>query len=161
MRARPATTLPLPSPYRHSHPMRPSSTIVRRLLAASLLLVAASACSSTDASPLAGSYVATTFQVTPTGQSMIDVLAQGGTLGISITDDNSTSGTLFVPASVAGTAITESMAGTAVQTGNTVRFTQSSDTFVRDLTFTVNGSTLQVVNQPLSGATFNVVLTRQ
>jgi hypothetical protein len=140
--------------------MRPSSTIVRRLLAASLL-VAASACGSTDASPLAGNYVATTFQVTPTGQSMIDVIAQGGTLGISIADDNSTSGTLFIPASVAGEALTESMTGTAVQTGNTVRFTQTSDTFVRDLTFTLNGSTLQAVNQVLSGATFNVVLTRQ
>jgi hypothetical protein len=142
--------------------MRTSTTIFRRLLAASLLLTAASACSSsTDSNPLAGSYVATTFQVTPSGQSQIDVLARGGSLGISIANDNSTSGTVFVPASVAGETFTESMAGTAVQTGNTVHFTQSSDTFVRDLTFTVSGSTLQAVNQVLNGTTFSVVLSRQ
>jgi hypothetical protein len=140
--------------------MRPSSTILRRLLAASLF-VAATACSSTDANPIAGNYVGTTFQVTPTGESMIDVLARGGSLGITIANDNSTSGAVHVPASVAGTDFTESMAGTVVQTGNTVRFTQSADSFVRDLTFTINGSTLQAVNQVLSGATFNVVLTRQ
>jgi hypothetical protein len=141
--------------------MRPSSSVRRRLLAASLLLAVTACGSSTDANPLAGTYVATTFQVTPTGETMIDVLAYGGTLGITIANDNSTSGTLFVPASLAGTAISESMAGTAVQTGNTVGFTQVSDTFVRSLTLTINGSTLQTVNQPLNGATFTVVLTRQ
>jgi hypothetical protein len=139
--------------------MKPGSTVIRRVLAASLL-AAAGACSSTDASALAGNYVATTFQVTPSGPGTIDVLAQGGSLGITIANDNSTSGTLFVPASVAGAAFTESMAGTAVQTGNTVRFTQSADTFVRDLTFTVSGATLQALNQNLSGSTFTVVLTR-
>ena len=142
--------------------MRPSSTIRRRLLAASLLLaVTACGSSSTDANPLAGSYVATTFQVTPTGESMIDVLAYGGTLGITIANDNRTSGTLFVPASLAGEIITESMAGTAVLTGNKVAFTQSSNTFVKALTFTINGSTLEAMNQSLNGARFDVVLTRQ
>jgi hypothetical protein len=129
-------------------------------LAASLFL-AATACSSTDANPLAGSYVATTFQVTPTGESMIDVLAYGGSLGITIAGDNSTSGTLVIPASLAGAVFTESMAGTAVRAGNTVTFTQSSDTFVRNLAFTVKESTLEAVNQSLTGATFTVVLTRQ
>ena len=141
--------------------MRPSSTIRRRLLAASLFLAVTACGSSTDANPLAGSYVATTFQVTPTGESMIDVLAYGGTLGITIANDNSTSGTLFVPASLAGEVLTESMAGTAVLTGNRVAFTQSSNTFVKGLTFTVNGSTLEAMNQALNGATFDVVLTRQ
>jgi hypothetical protein len=140
--------------------MRPSST-VRRLLAASLLFAVTACSSSTDANPLAGTYVATTFQVTPTGETMIDVLAYGGTLGITIANDNTTSGALFIPASLAGAAFTESMAGTAVQTGNTVGFTQVSQTFVRYLTFTINGSTLQTVNQSLNGAMFTVVLTRQ
>ena len=142
--------------------MRPSSTPVRRLLAASLFVIA-SACSSssTDANPLAGSYVATTLEVTPSGQSMIDVLAMGCVLGITIASDNSTSGSLLVPASIAGVAFTESMAGSAVQTGSSVRFTQLAATFVRNLTFTVNGSTLQAANQVLNGTTFNVVLTRQ
>jgi hypothetical protein len=141
--------------------MRPSFSVRHWLLAASLLFAAAACSSSTDANPLAGSYVATTFQVTPTGESMIDVLAYGGTLSITIADDNTTSGTLFIPASLAGEAFTESLAGTAVQTGNRVGFTQVSDTFVRNLTFTINGSTLQTVNQPLNGAMFTVVLTRR
>ncbi len=141
--------------------MRPNSIVLRRLLAASLLLAVTACGSSTDANPLAGNYVATTFQVTPTGATVIDVLAYGGTLGITIANDNSTSGTLFVPASLAGEVLTESMAGTAVLTGNKVAFTQSSSTFVRSLTFTVNGSTLEAMNQALNGAMCDFVLTRQ
>lgn len=92
---------------------------------------------------------------------MIDVLAQGGTLSINIASDNSTTGTLTLPASVAGSPVTLSMAGTAVVTGSTVKFQQPGDTFVRDLTFTVSGNTLAVANQSAGGSTFTVTLTKQ
>jgi hypothetical protein len=142
--------------------MRPSHTVARRLLAAALITLASACGSSTDANPIAGSYVATTFRVTPTGQSEMNILAQGGSLGITIAHDNGTSGTLFVPASATGdVAFTESMAGTAVQSGSTVTFTQSADTFVRNLTFSISGSTLQALNQTPGSATFTVILTRQ
>lgn len=62
--------------------------------------------SGTQPSAIAGNYTATVFQVTPTGQSMIDVLAQGGTLSLSVAADNSTTETISLPASVTGTAFT-------------------------------------------------------
>lgn len=110
---------------------------------------------------IAGAYTATVFRVTPTGQSTIDVLAQGGSLSVTIASDNTASGSLSLPASVAGTAFTASMTGTVVQTGSTVRFEQTADTFVRDLTFTVVGNTLQATNQVAGVASFTVTLSRQ
>lgn len=111
---------------------------------------------------IAGAYTATELRVTPNGQSTIDVLAQGGTLAIAIAPDNTTSGTLVLPATVTGGAgVTESMAGTVVRTGNTVRFQQSADTFVRDLTWTASGNTLQVKNQTVGSANYTVTMSRQ
>jgi hypothetical protein len=48
-----------------------------------------------------------------------------------------------------------------VQSGNTVHFQQSIDTFVRDLTFTIVGTSLQATNQVAGGASFTITLTRQ
>jgi hypothetical protein len=112
-------------------------------------------------SSIAGAYAATVFRVTPTGQPTIDVLGQGGSLSVTIASNNTASGSLSLPASVAGTAFTASMTGTVVQTGATVRFEQTADTFVRDLTFTVVGNTLQATNQVAGAASFTVTLTRQ
>lgn len=125
-------------------------------------LAACGSDSSTGTTQIAGNYSATTFLVTPTGQPTINVLPQGGTLSIAIASNNSTSGTLSLPASVTGDApFTASMAGTAVRTGNTVKFQQSADTFVRDLTWTVNGNALQVSDQTAGSASFTITLTRQ
>ena len=112
-------------------------------------------------SPIAGTYVATVLRVTPTGQPTIDVLAQGGTLSITIAADNTTTGSLTLPASLAGSAVSLSMAGTAVVSGSTVTFQQPGDTFVRDLTFTISGNTLSVANQAAGSQTFTVTLTKQ
>jgi hypothetical protein len=117
--------------------------------------------SSTQVSTIAGNYSATVFQVTPSGQATIDVLAQGGILAISILADNSFTGAISVPASVLGTPFSANLSGTAVQSGNTVQFQQSIDTFVRDLTFTIVGTSLQATNQVAGGASFTITLTRQ
>ena len=53
-----------------------------------------------------------------------------------------------------------SMNGSAVQSGNSVTFSQNADTFVRDLTWTVNGKLLQVVNKTAGGTSFTITLTR-
>ncbi|HEX7981110.1 MAG TPA: hypothetical protein VF461_21055 [Gemmatimonadaceae bacterium] len=112
-------------------------------------------------SSIAGTYTATVFRVTPTGQPTIDVLAQGGSLQITIASDNTASGSLSLPASVAGTPFTASMTGTVVQSGTTVQFQQTADTFVRDLTFAVVGNTLQATNQVAGVGSFTITLTRQ
>ncbi len=116
----------------------------------------------TEGPTLAGAYQATTFRVTPTGQSTIDALSQGGALSIVIAANNTTTGTLTLPASVTGAApLTASMAGTAVRTGGNVDFAQSADSFVRDLTWTLGTNTLSVTDQTVGGARFTIVLTRQ
>ncbi|MBW8770594.1 MAG: hypothetical protein JF589_12610 [Gemmatimonadetes bacterium] len=140
--------------------VRPGTTA----LLAMCFAVWSSACggdSTTQVSTIAGNYSATVFQVTPTGLPTIDVLAQGGTLTLSIAADNSTTGNISLPASVLGTAFSENLSGTAVQSGNTVHFQQSIDTFVRDLTFTIVGTSLQATNQVAGGASFTITLTRQ
>jgi hypothetical protein len=112
-----------------------------RRLAIALLpgLFLVSACEndvSIESDVLAGSYAATSFLVTPTGQPTVDVIAKGGSLTITIAADSSTTGLLSLPAGVlspqGGTA---SMAGQVSQRPNgSFRFTQSAeDTFIEQL----------------------------
>lgn len=137
------------------------------MLAALVGLGSAAACGGSDSVPttttpsITGTYQATVFQVTPIGQPMIDVLARGGTLSLVIAADNSTTGSISLPPSILGSPFSANLTGTAVQTGNTVQFQQTDDTFVRDLTFTVVGTTLEARNQSAGIGTFTIVLTRQ
>jgi len=137
---------------------------VRLLALVTLASALVSGCGSdspTQPSSLAGTYVATEFRVTPTGQPTIDVLAAGGSLSVTIASDNTANGSLSIPASVAGTPFNASMAGTVVQSGSTVKFQQTADTFVRDLTFSIVGNTLQATNQVAGVGSFAITLTRQ
>ena len=141
--------------------MRPN-LLARTLVAASLLVSAGACRRATDADPLVGTYLATTFKVAPAGQAALNVLAQGGTLGFNVANNYVTTGTLILPASVnGGTTLTASLAGTAVRTESIVRFTQAADTFVRNLTFTLVGTTLVAANQTVGGTTYDIVLGRQ
>lgn len=113
--------------------------------------------------PIAGTWVATEFGVTPTGQQPVDVLAAGGSLTITIAYNYATSGSLTAPAGVIGVA-PASMAGTAAlnSTHTEVTFTQAADTFVRNVTWQRVGNTsLRVSNQITGSASFTVTLTRQ
>ena len=141
-----------------------TTSLLRFALCAALMLPLA-ACGSdtpTDSATVAASYRATTFRVTPSGQSAIDVLSSGGTLTVTINADRSTTGALSLPASVTGGApLTASMAGTTVQTSNTLRLQQTADTFVRDLTWSVGSNALTVTDQQAGSARFTIVLARQ
>jgi hypothetical protein len=134
----------------------------RHILSLALVACGLAGCSDSTApsNPLAGTYSATVFRVTPAGESEIDVLAAGGTLTITIAANNSTTGSLDIPASVGG-GISASMAGTATLSGSTVTFQQSADTFVRDLSWTRAGSALTVTGQQVGNASFTITLTRQ
>ena len=138
----------------------------RALLAPALAALTAgvlAACGdgATESSSIAGTYTATTFRITPSGQAAVDVLARGGTLVLTIDGDNRTSGMLSLPSAVTGgEAFTASMTGRAVRTGNTVRFEQTADTFVRDLRWTVDGRTLRAENQTAGAGAFTITLTR-
>jgi hypothetical protein len=137
---------------------------VRTLCSALVAVSALAACGedrAIDPNSIAGVYSATTFRATPTGAAEIDVLAQGGSLIITIGGGNATTGALTLPATVTGTTTTQtSMAGTAVRTGNGIRFDQTADTFVRDLNWTLANNALSVTNQTVGGVTYTIVMTR-
>ena len=141
--------------------MRPNP--LPRVLLAAALLFAVGACRNTaEPDPIVGTFLATTFTVTPAGQGTLNGLALGGTLGINVANNLVTAGTLLMPPGLTGGAtVVASMAGTAMVTGSTVRFAQSADTFVRDLTFTLVGTQLQALNQVVAGTRYDLILTRQ
>ena len=136
-------------------------SFMRRVLAC-CLLVAGACRGTTDPDPIVGTFLATTFQSAVTGQGAVNVLAQGGTLGVNVANNFVTAGTLIVPAAVnGGVTFTASLAGTAVRTDSTVRFNLPADSFVRDLTFTLTANRLEARNQTVGGTTYDIVLTRQ
>ena len=120
--------------------MRTTFPRLRRLtLAVVPALAFASACKndvSIEADVLAGSYAATSFLVTQSGQPTVDVIAKGGSLTITIAADSTTTGLLSLPAGVlspqGGTA---NMAGIVIQRADgTFRFDQpAADTFIEAL----------------------------
>ena len=123
--------------------------------------VLAAGCDSTSPSSIAGTYVATSFVVTETGEAPVNVLTEGGGLTITIAEDGSTTGTLTIPGSlVGGSDLTISMAGTALRHGDVVHFDQAADSFVRDISWAVQGNTLEGTLTS-SGVTVDVTLTRQ
>lgn len=131
----------------------------RRILPLAALVLLG--CKGTEASPIAGTWSATTFLFTEAGKQPADVLAQGGGLTITVSSTNRTIGSLSVPATITGGAsVVASMAGTATVSGSTVQFDQEADTFVRDVTWTITGNTL-VTTSSVSGVTLNITLTRQ
>jgi hypothetical protein len=108
---------------------------------------------------LAGTYIATRF--TLSGAIVGDVLAEGGSLTITLNADGTTTGLLSVPASLLdGEDFNASMGGTFTIGDQTLTFTQEADTFVRDLTWIVDGSELRA-SGTFSEVTVIVVLKRQ
>ncbi len=130
-------------------------------LAVGLTLAGCSDDDGTDISDVAGSYEATTFVVTPDGEGPIDVLAAGGFINIPINSNGTTTGDMFLPASVAGTDQAFSMDGTASIVGSEqVAFDQVADSFFRELTFTIEAEELVVLEQRAGSAVFTITLTR-
>ncbi len=141
---------------------RPITRRVTLLLFTATTLAACGGETPTAPSSIEGRYAATTFRVTPTGAAEIDVLARGATLILTLGSSNSVSGRLTIPSLFTEQLPTnESLAGTFTRTGNTVRFVQGADTFIRDLTWTVIGPTLVADAQQVGNARFTVRLTRQ
>lgn len=135
-----------------------------RILPLGLLLILL-ACGGGDgatdppAESIAGSYAATNFKVMDSGAT-IDVLAQGGSLSITLTSQNATTGRLFVPGGgEGGVDLDADLVGTWTLSVGTLRFTQAADTFMRDIAFTVKGQTL-VSQDTAGGAVFDIVLSR-
>jgi hypothetical protein len=139
----------------------PWSPVARRFLAACTVASLLACSDATSPVGITGSYVATTFLFGPTGQTPTDVLTVGGSMSIQIAADSTTSGNLTVPGSVTGGAtLVANMAGTVTQTGDTLRFTQSANSFVRSDFWLKTGENTLRFDRTLDGTTLVVVLTR-
>jgi hypothetical protein len=107
-----------------------------------------------------GTYTATLFRITPDGGTITDVLGAGGSLTLTFDRSGNVGGSLVIPASVTGTAVNASMAGTAVVTNLTVTFTQNADTFVRTATWSRIERTIQLANYRIGTAIYDVSLQK-
>jgi len=109
----------------------------------------------------AGVYTAVLFRITPDGEPAKDVLLADGSLTISIDREGDTAGSLILPAGVPGGPVTLPMTGRATIGGLTVQFNQTSDSFVRQVTWNRIESAIQIVNERVGTAVYDVTLTRQ
>jgi hypothetical protein len=92
----------------------------------------------------------------------VDVLALGGSLDLVLTSQGTTTGTLVVPAVFTEDGVDDdiiSLEGSYTRTGNTLRFEQEGDSFVRDVAWTVGPGTLTTTYTDPEG-TIEVTLTR-
>jgi hypothetical protein len=144
--------------------MRPFSSPATLALAAAVALVVA-ACDEDPAGltneEIAGSYAATTFTTTSDGTTT-DQLSQGGSLTIQLAANGTTTGHVTVPASAGtgGEGLDADLAGTWTLSGAIVDLDHEADTFVRDMPFLVQGTTL-IGDQTFQGTRVQAVLTRQ
>jgi len=110
-----------------------------------------------------GDYTAITLMSTENSVAT-NVLAGGGTFTLNLDANGTTNGHLHILASETNPALDADMAGTWTRNGNQVEFTQAADTFVRDMTFTIeqitDGVWFLVSDQTIGTARINVRLAQ-
>ena len=117
-------------------------TITSSLSVLLFATTAALGCGSDSNGPpedITGSYAAAQFFTTSATDQGRDELAAGSTVSLTLSGSGTTTGHLHVAASTGSPAFDADLTGTWARTGNTVHFTQSADTFIRNMTFTVSG----------------------
>jgi hypothetical protein len=91
---------------------------------------------------VAGTYGASVFTVTGFSGTT-DLLLAGATVDATLAPDGTTSGRLFVPGGDEGGGdLDEDLTGTWTLAGQTVTFSQTADTFIRDVEFIAGRNTL-------------------
>ena len=134
----------------------------RRRIIALAAIAAAGACSNgtePTMSGIAGLYDATIFTTTTAGATT-NQLTRGAQLTLVLGAQGTVTGNLHIPADGASGTVDENMVGTWTLTGSRVRFTQSADTFVRDMDFTYADGTL-TGDQTFGGTRIQITLTRE
>ena len=144
-----------------------------RILRKELLVVGAvaalTACGSDSTGPsgesAAGNYTAISFRTSGTSGQR-DELAAGSTVTLNLAANGTTSGHLHIaPTSPsASDSFDADLAGTWDQSGNVVTFTQTADSFVRDLRLTLQQDPADgwvlVGDQNFSGTNVKITLKR-
>lgn len=111
---------------------------------------------------MAGTYTATQFVTTGSSGQTNQILA-GSTLHINLAGNGTTTGQLHLAASGGSSAFDADMAGTWTQNGSTISFSQTADTFVRNMDFTVvpNRNSWQLVGDGVfSGTRIQITLSQ-
>jgi len=115
-------------------------------------------------SQLVGSYTAVEF-VTTGSSGQTNQLLAGSTVNIVLSSDHTTTGHLHLAASGSSPAFDADLTGTWTQIGNSVGFTQASDTFFNDMAFTAvagsGGGWDLVGDGSFSGTAVHVTLGHQ
>lgn len=107
-----------------------------------------------------GSYFATQF-VTTGSFGQINQLIQGSTATIDLLPDGRTAGHLHLVPTAANPGLDADLAGTWRRNGNVVTFSQSADTFIRNLEFTVvltSTGVALVADQVVGGVRIQITL---
>jgi hypothetical protein len=123
-------------------------TRTRRALAAvaALVLTLGGAACSDPNDGISGNYVASEATIT-TGGEEFDLIDEGLAIGMTLTQAGTTSGLITIPAtrSESGELETYSLAGTYQYDAEagTATFEHEADTFIRDVTWEVDGSDLR------------------
>jgi len=146
--------------------MRQSLRNTRALLLIGLPAIVL-ACGGSDepsSTPIAGTYAATFFQTTGSSGQRNEIAA-GSTLTITLAANGTTTGHLHVAASGSNPVFDADMAGTWTATDNhVVTFTQSADTFVRNMEFTwssdIQGLSTLAGDKVFTGTRIQITLTR-
>ena len=129
----------------------------RAWLALSLMLPAVTGCDHKD---LSGSYSATAFQYAMIDGPSKDVLAAGGSVSLVIGKDLTTSGSVFIPASVAGSAVNASLLGSVAKLGDEVELNLVQYSVLGDLTFAFDGSSLTASGMASNGVHVAITLSK-
>lgn len=119
-----------------------------------------------DLAPLAGVWVAEDdygailFTTTQAGTTE-DWLALGASISIELAANGRTTGRIFVPgADEDGSDFDEDLTGTWSLRGDTVHFSHSADTFIRDTPFLVRGDRLEA-DEMMGDTRIQVVLQKR
>jgi hypothetical protein len=116
----------------------------------SLAAVVLAGCSGNDdpfsptVANVAGTYNATVFTATSSALGTINLLSAGATVHVVLNPDGTTTGHIFVPdLGLEDGELDADLTGTWTLSGSTVTFSQTADTFIRDVEFTAAQNSLE------------------
>jgi hypothetical protein len=108
-----------------------------------------------------GIYAARTFTTTDSAGTTTNWISAGGSLNLILAPGGAAGGQLVIPgAGPAGSDLVASMTGTWELTGNIVHFTQTANTFVRDMPW-VAGENLLTGDHTIDGTRVKAVLVKE
>lgn len=133
----------------------------------SLAVLAVTGCGGDDNTPfsptvanVAGTYNATLFTVSNDSLGTLNLLSVGATVHVVLNPDGTTTGHIFVPdLGQEDGAVDADLTGTWTLSGDKVTFSQTSDTFIRDVEFTAAQNSLESEGT-FDGATLHLALAK-